>query len=170
MQVDGLLQIGPEQERIAGAQSGPHLAQKFFARIAVEVADGAAEKEHQNMVALVAPFSHRAQPFEVGLFVTDDAHQIDMRQFLFAGGQGVRRNFDGVVIRDLPTRQRFENPARLFPRAAAEFRYAHWRRQAVHDFLGILLQQTRVSARESVFRQNANGFEQRGTHFVIQVF
>ena len=170
LQLDALLQVCAEQQRIAGTQKRPHLAQKLFARLAIEVADRTPKEQHQQVVLLLASFSHGAQPFQIRLLVADNAYEIDLSQFFFARRQRIRRNFDRVVIYLLPSRERFQDPARLLSRAAPEFRHLNRRRQPSHNLSRIFLQQPRVRPRQAILRQDANGFEQRRAHFVVQIF
>src|SRR5207249_9565635 len=144
--------------------------QKLFARIAVEIADSAAEKQHENVVAVAASRCNGAQTLKVGLLESNDADQIYLRQLFYTRRQRMRRNSDGVLLSDLPPRKCFENPARLFSRAAAEFRHAHGRRYARHDLGGVFLEQARVRARQSVLWVQADGFEERGADFVVDIF
>ena len=57
--------------------------QKLFARIAVEIADSAAEKQHENVVAVAASRCNGAQTLKVGLLESNDADQIHLRQLFF---------------------------------------------------------------------------------------
>ena len=91
------------------------------------------------MISLCAPACDCAQALQVGLLVSDDAHQIDLPQFLLARRQRRRRNLDGIVISRLPPRQRFQNPSRFLAAAASQFRHVKATAAAAR-FLGVFLQ------------------------------
>ena len=122
------------------------------------------------MIFFIAPRSHGAQAVEISFFVAHHADQIDLAHLFLAGGQRGGGNFNGVIVCALAARQGFQNPARLFPTAAAEFGNLHRRRQASHNFRGMLLEQARVGAGQAVFGQDADGFKERGAEFVVQIF
>ncbi len=82
-----LLQICSQQQRISFAQYLPHAPQENFSCVAIEIPDGAPEKEHQQMVAFGASFGHGAQAFQIWLFMPDNTYQIDLPQFLLASRQ-----------------------------------------------------------------------------------
>ena len=165
-----LLQVRAQEQRIAFAQYVAHTSQKFLSCIAVEIPDRAPKKQHQQMIAIGASIRHRPQSFQIWLFVPDNTHQIDLPQLLLARSQCGRRNLDREVIRFLPPRKRFQNPARLFSASAAEFRDVKRRRQPADDLTCMLLEQSSIRARQPVFRQNAYRLKQRGAHFVVQIF
>ncbi len=170
LQLDAFLQVCAEQQRISRLQNRSHLPQKCISRIAIEIADGAAQKQHQQVIPLPAPFGDGPQPFEIWLLVPYDADHINLPEFFRQRRQRRRRNLNRVVIRLLPPRERLQDPPRLFPRAASQLRHLNRRGQPAHNFARILFQQSRVSARKSVLRQDANRFKQRRAHFVVQIF
>ena len=157
---DAFLQVRPQQQRIALAQDAAHTTQKVFSSFAIEIANCASQKQHQQMIPIDASIGHCPQTFQIRLFVPYYAHQIDLPQLLLARRQRRRRNLDGEIIGLLPPRKRFQNPARLFSASAAQFGDLHRRRQPPDDLPCMFFQQARVCARQPVLRQDANRLEQ----------
>src|SRR5260370_17607796 len=96
------------------------------------------------MILLASPFGDGAQSLEIGLFMADNADQIDLSELLRQRCQGRRRDLDGVIIGLLPLRERFQDPPRLFSLAAAELRHLNWRGQPAHNFSRILFPPSRL--------------------------
>src|SRR5258706_13188155 len=122
------------------------------------------------MIVSATPLRNGTQTFQVRLFVPHDAYHIDLSEFFRTRRQRRRRNLNGVVIRFLPPRKRFQDPSRLFSRAAPKLCHPNRRRQAPYNFSCMLFQQPRVGPRQSVLRQNANRPEQYRAYFAGQKF
>src|SRR5262245_25516470 len=60
-----LFQVRSEQERVARLQDTTHLCQKSFCGGAIKVADGAAEKQNEQMFLLTTPGSHFQEAVEI---------------------------------------------------------------------------------------------------------
>src|SRR5579883_3290763 len=141
-----------------------------IARAAIEIAGRAAEKKHEKVIAGLAVAGDGAQSIEIRPLEPDDADKVDVAEFLFAGLQGGGRDFDWVVAGFLTPRKGFENPAGLFAASAAEFGDMDGAGQELDDFSGVLLEEARIGARESIFGQDTDGFKEGGAKLVVQIF
>src|SRR5581483_2337157 len=81
----------------ARAEDFPDVTEETFARAAIEIADRAAEKKHEKVIAGLAVAGDGAQSIEIRPLEPDDADKVDVAEFLFAGLQGGGRDFDWVV-------------------------------------------------------------------------
>src|SRR5579884_1674179 len=116
---DVLHQVGSKEQGIARAEDFPDVTEETFARAAIEIADRAAEKKHEKVIAGLAVAVDGAQSIEIRPLEPDDADKVDVAEFLFAGLQGGGRDFDWVVAGFLTPRKGFENPAGLFAASVA---------------------------------------------------
>ncbi len=167
---DVLHQVGSKEQGIARAEDFPDVTEETFARAAIEIADRAAEKKHEKVIAGLAVAGDGAQSIEIRPLEPDDADKVDVAEFLFAGLQGGGRDFDWVVAGFLTPRKGFENPAGLFAASAAEFGDMDGAGQELDDFSGVLLEEARIGARESIFGQDTDGFKEGGAKLVVQIF
>ena len=82
-----LHQIGSEEQGVARAEYFSDVAKETFAGSAIEIADGAAEEKDQQVAGGFALVGDGAQAIEIGLLVADDADEVDVAEFFFAGFQ-----------------------------------------------------------------------------------
>ena len=152
-------QIRAEQERIAGKQDAAHFGEEALGGVAIEIADRAAEKQHQQMIVLVAPGRGRQQTVQIGPLESDDADALDLAQFIFTACQRGGRNFNRAVGGSLAPREGFQQPARFLAAAASQFGHQDLRLQAGDDIRGVAVQEALVGARQTIFGQDADHFE-----------
>src|SRR5205807_9414965 len=120
------------------AQDSSHFFEELLTRRAVEVADRAAQEQHQQVLVVPASGGDGKQAIQVWPFVPDDAHAIEMPQLFFALRQGSRGDFNGEVGSALAARKRFEDPARFLAAATAELRNQRGRGYAPDNRLGVM--------------------------------
>lgn len=167
---DILHQIRAKKEGVASPQDFADIAEEILAGIAIEIADSAAEKKDEEVVAAFALVGHGPQSVEIRALVPDDADEVEIAELFFTGFQSGGRDFDGVVIGFLTTGKGFKNPARFLAASAAEFGDLDGVGQELDDFRGVLLEEPGIGARQSVFGQDADGFKERGAKLVVQIF
>src|SRR5690348_10254959 len=165
-----LFQIRGQKQPVARMQDLPDLAHEHRAGVAIEISNGAAEEEHEKTLTGFSARRNVEQPVQVSAFETHDADGIDPPELLPAARKSRSRNVDGIVRHRLAARKRFENPARFRSASGAKFCDGHGRRQTIHNFFRVALEQTCARARKPVLWQKRNHFEKRGAHFVIEIF
>src|ERR1700740_1476199 len=92
-----LLQVCAEEQRIALPEYASQAPQKLKARVPIEVADGAAQKQHQQMFPLFSPGCYFEQTVQLLAFETDNADAVDVAQLALAHRQSTGRNFDRMI-------------------------------------------------------------------------
>src|SRR5208282_964440 len=137
------------------------------ARGTVEIADGAAQKQYEEMLARAALCRHLEQSVEILALEAQDADAIDVAEFALTHDQSRTGNLDGIVTSTLTPAKSFENLASLLAASAAQFRNGDGTGQALHQFTAMTPQKTLIGAGESILRKMANYFKQRRAHVVI---
>jgi hypothetical protein len=70
----------------------------------------------------------------------------------------------------LPSRESFQEQARLAAGAAAEFGDNDGARKLIDEFPGVKLKQAFFGSRKTVFGKGADDFEERGPNGVVEIF
>ena len=157
----GFEHVGAEQKRVAGLENLAQIVEEVRACGAIEITDGAAKKEDEQMFARGPARGDFAETVEIFAFEAYDADAVDVAEFAAENGERGRRNFDGVVPGGLPAGEGFEEQARFAAGAAPEFGNDNGARKLVDDFPGVLMKDAFFGSREAVFRKSADDFEQR---------
>ena len=165
----GLEHIRAEEQRIAGLENLAQIAKEVGAGEAIEIADGAAEEEDEQMFTRGAAGGDFTQTVEIFALEADDADAIDVPEFTAKNSKRGRRNFNGMIPGGLPARERFEEQARFAARAAAEFGNDDGARKLVDDFPGVQLKQAFFGPREAVFGKGADDFEERRANRIVKI-
>src|SRR5262249_3898781 len=121
------------------------------------------------MMVLFAPLRYGAQSFKIRLLVPDDADHVDAAKFLLASLERRGRDLNGVVIRLPAAGQRFQNPARLFSAAAAEFGDVERPWQHGHDLVRVAFEEPGIGPGQAVLRQHRYRLEKRRAYFVVEI-
>src|ERR1700683_5045 len=76
------LQVGSQQQRVAGNQNLAHFAKKLVSRGPVEISNRTAEEENQEMFALAPPCRYFLQAVQIRALESDDANSVHLTKFL----------------------------------------------------------------------------------------
>jgi hypothetical protein len=93
--VHGLYEIGTQQQAVARAHRGAQRAQEFDGGLRFEIADGAAQEEHQEFLTRAPAGTHFAHAFQIAIF---DGHY-GRERLQFAGALRQRRG--GNIDREI---------------------------------------------------------------------
>src|SRR5208282_445322 len=111
----------------------PNLTQEFHVGGMLKVTNRAAQKQHQQLLALPAARGYFQQSIKVLALKAQDADRLNVTQFTLTHGKSGLRDFNGAIGNMLMTAQGFEHPARFLAAAAAQFGYRGWRRESGYD-------------------------------------
>ena len=164
-----LFEVSAEQQRVAGREHVADVAQKTGGRQPPEIADRAAEKQHEQRLVLGAALAHFGESREIVAFITDDRNAFDVTEFAAAQLQSGARYFNRAVRSGALFTERFEDAARLAAAAAAQFRDDCIVRQVRDDIARVLGEQALFGARHAVFGQRGDHFEKRRSHFIVEI-
>ena len=165
----GLDQVGRQEQAVVGLELGAHAAQERLARRAVEVADGRAEDQDEQLLSRRPAVGHGGQPVQVLGLVAHDAHAFDRAQLLLRLLERRARDVDRVIEDGLAQGKRLEHEARLLAAARPQLGDERRPRHAGHHLVGVLGEQARVRPGEAVFGQQADGLEQGRADVVVEV-
>ena len=167
--LNGLEHVGAEEERITWLENLAKIAEEVRAGGPIEVTDGAAEEEDEQMLARGPAGGDFAETVEIFAFEADDADAVDIAKLAAKNSEGGRRNFDGVIPGGLPAGEGFEEQARFAAGAAAEFGDDNGPRKLVDDFPSVQFEQSFFGAGQAVFGELADDFEERGANGIIKI-
>ena len=165
----GLLEVGGEQQVVAGEQELAHLPQELVRGRPVEVPDRASQEQHEQALAGGAARGHLAQAVQVLALEPDDAHRIEAIELALGLDQGRARDVDRVVGGELPAPQRLEDPARVLRAAAPQLGDQDRGPEGANDLLRVVAQDAGAGAREAVLGKEADHLEERGPDRVVEV-
>lgn len=167
---DGLHKIRAEKQRIPRVESFANAGKKINAGRAVEIADGATEEEDQEMLIFFAACDDFLKTLKIFPLEAHNMDALNVAEFALTHGQGVARDFDGVVTGlALAATKRFEQHAGLFAGATAEFGDEDGRRQFANNFIGILSKEAALGSGDAIFRKMADDFEESGAYGIVQI-
>src|SRR5580658_4426927 len=165
----GFLQVRSQKERISCLENTANLGQKFYSRGTIEIPDGAAQKQHEEMLAGPPVRGHLHQAIKILALKPHDADRINVAELALAHGQSGAGYFDRIIKCRLPPAECLQYPAGLLATAAAQFGDRERSVQARYDLTSMLLQQTFIGSRESVLGQIADHFKERRAYVVVEV-
>jgi hypothetical protein len=145
-----LVQIGSEQKGVSRLEDSPDLGQKFQPCDPIKIPDGAAKKQHKQMLATLATGSDLQQAIEILALKTYDADGIDVAEFALTPSQSRTGYLDGEVTGGPAATERFKQPTSFLAAAAAQFNDSNVPGKAINNFARVAPQQSFVGASEPV--------------------
>jgi hypothetical protein len=160
-------QVGGQEQHVARAQAGADVGEELVGGLAIEVADGAAEKEHDRR-PLAAAGQRGVEAGQVLVLDHVDLDAVDAVEVAGARGEGLRRDVDRAVQHRLAGGHRGDEAPRLLAAAGAELDDDGRRRHADRHRVGVAVEDALLGAGEPVLGQEGDGLEEGAADVVVE--